>query len=73
WPVEMIPDYLEKMAMVVPSVPGTEGFIRIFTMGADLIQVRDDYLVLWGLALAYFLLAALRFWRIGKNGSRVSD
>ncbi|MCG8567099.1 MAG: ABC transporter permease, partial [Desulfobacterales bacterium] len=44
WPVEMIPDYLEKIAMVVPSVPGTEGFIRIFTMGADLIQVRDNYL-----------------------------
>ncbi|MCG8567457.1 MAG: hypothetical protein MI747_20490, partial [Desulfobacterales bacterium] len=58
---------------VVPSVPGTEGFIRIFTMGADLVQVRGQYSLLWGLALAYFFLAAFRFWWIRRGWEAGSE
>ncbi len=66
WPVEMIPDFLETLSSIVPSVPGGEGFLRIYTMGATLFDVRDNYVLLWCLALIYFFLAGFRFRKMGK-------
>ena len=65
WPAEMIPDALEFLARIIPSTSGMNGAVRIFIMGADLMDVRTDFWVLCGLALAFFFLAAYRFWRLG--------
>lgn len=67
WPVEMMPDYLQKLSLLIPSTAGVDGFIRIFTMGAGLKEVQTPFAILWVLTLVYFITAALSFRRIQRK------
>jgi ABC-2 type transport system permease protein len=59
WPLEAVPDWLRAASLLVPSTSGIAGFLRLTEMGAPLRQVRFEWLVLWALTAAYFLLAWL--------------
>jgi ABC-2 type transport system permease protein len=59
WPVEAVPSWLRAASLLIPSTSGIAGFLRLTEMGAQLRYVRFEWLVLWGLAGAYFLLAWL--------------
>jgi hypothetical protein len=59
WPLEAAPSWLRAFSLLVPSTSGIAGFLRLTEMGAALRHVRFEWVVLWALAAAYFLLAWL--------------
>jgi ABC-2 type transport system permease protein len=59
WPLEAVPSWLRALSLLVPSTSGIAGFLRLTEMGAELRHVRFEWLVLWALAGAYFLMAWL--------------
>jgi len=59
WPREMIPPLLDYLRRIFPSESAIDGLVRIDQMGAALSEVRADWLYLWLLAAAYFVLALL--------------
>lgn len=69
WPLQSIPSYWVVFSRIFPSTQGIGGFAKISNMGASLTDVRPEFLSLWLLALVYFLLACLLYWReIQKAG-----
>jgi ABC-2 type transport system permease protein len=59
WPLEAVPAWLRGVSLLVPSTTGIAGVLRLTEMGAGLRHVRFEWLVLWALAAAYFVLAWL--------------
>jgi ABC-2 type transport system permease protein len=53
WPVEVIPDAVHVVSLLVPSTSAIGGFTRLAQLGAPLAEARAEYLTLWGLALFY--------------------
>jgi ABC-2 type transport system permease protein len=58
WPVEAIPFWLRWFSFLVPSTAGIEGFLRLNEMGATFRDVKEEWLVLWGLCAFYYVLAS---------------
>lgn len=58
-PKEGIPQWMYYMGKIFPSSVGTEGFLRIHTMGASLREVSSEFGFLWILAGIYFVLACV--------------
>jgi ABC-2 type transport system permease protein len=69
WPREMIPPLLDAVRRVFPSESAIDGLVRINQMGASLAEVRQDWLYLWALAAAYFLLAVAAGYRRTARGA----
>lgn len=61
WPKELVPDGWRYLSYLIPYTWASHGFIHINSMGATLWDVRTEYMALWILAGAYFLLAVLMF------------
>lgn len=59
WPVESIPEAIRWIALPVPSSTAIDALVRVSQLGAPLPAVRDQILVLWGLAALYGTLAVL--------------
>lgn len=59
WPKSSMPDWLNHLALLLPSTAGIDGFLRISQMGASLKDVGDSWGMLLGLAAVYFILAVL--------------
>ncbi|WP_376984335.1 ABC transporter permease [Bosea sp. R86505] len=59
WPPEAIPGGLRMASLVIPSTTAIDGLVRINQMGASFADVHRDWLVLWGLACLYAVLAML--------------
>lgn len=63
-PREALPQWLYMLGKVLPSSSGIEGFLRIQTMGANLMQVMPQYITLWVLTGVYFIMACLGLRRV---------
>lgn len=59
WPSEAMPELLQSLALLVPSTSGIDAAARVNQMGAGLSDVTGQVWILWILAAAYALLAAL--------------
>lgn len=59
WPKEMMPGEWVALANIIPYTAGANGFLHLNSMGATLYDTRREYLTLWILAAAYYLLAYL--------------
>ncbi len=70
WPKELIPDAWRYLSYVIPYTTGTHGFIHINSMGATLWTTRTEYITLWILSGAYFLITCLLFFFIGRYKER---
>lgn len=53
-PKEAIPHWIYNLGKLIPSSSGVEGFLRIQTMGATLIDVKSQVVTLWILCIVYF-------------------
>lgn len=62
WPVEAIPNWLNKLALVFPSTIMVPDFLRVRTMGADITQVSNGISSLWTQTFIYALLAMVLFY-----------
>ena len=61
WPKEMIPVGWQYFSHLIPFTWAANGFIHISSMGASLADTRTEYIALWGLTAAYFILALMMF------------
>ncbi len=59
WPKASIPDWLNHLAMLLPSTAAIDGFLRINQMGASLKDVGFNWGVLLGLTVVYFMVAVI--------------
>ncbi len=60
WPMFAMPDALHALSRVVPATAGVEGFVHINSNGASLAEQSHNYLWLWLLAAAYFVVSVAR-------------
>lgn len=59
WPGEAMPAPLRLLAELVPSTSAIEALVAVGQLGAGLADVRMPFLVLWGLAGFYGLVAVV--------------
>jgi ABC-2 type transport system permease protein len=59
WPREALPDVAIALGRLFPADAAIDGLVRINQLGASIWEVAHDWLGLWCLALAYFVLAVL--------------
>jgi ABC-2 type transport system permease protein len=59
WPREAIPDAAIALGRLFPADFAIDGLVRINQLGATVWEVAHDWLGLWCLALAYFVLAVI--------------
>jgi ABC-2 type transport system permease protein len=59
WPREAIPDAAITLGRLFPADFAIDGLVRINQLGAGIWEVAHDWLGLWCLALAYFVLAVI--------------
>ena len=57
WPQSNMPRFWYALSYLFPSTPGIQGFVRITSTGASLLEVRHEYTALWIQTGAYFILA----------------
>jgi len=63
WPGTAIPWYWLWLGKIFPSTHGIEGFVKINNTGASLSVVQPEYIALWLLAVIYFFISCLLYWR----------
>lgn len=66
WPHAAMPRFWYAFAYIFPSTPGIQGFIKLSSMGAELAEVRMEYLALWIQAGVYFITATFSLWFIKR-------
>lgn len=54
WPGSAVPSVWKAISYVFPSSFGIHGFVAINNMGAQLVDVRHDWNILWVQAVIYF-------------------
>ena len=59
WPGSALPKFWLYASYLFPSTFGINGFLKINNMGANLIDVRPEWAMLWGQAIIYFCVTVL--------------
>lgn len=58
-PKEAIPTWLFNLGKLLPSSSGVEGFLRVQSMGGNIMEVRPEVTILWILVAGYFIISCL--------------
>ena len=67
WPREAIPDAVLAFGRIFPADSAIDGLVRINQLGASIWEVVHDWRILWGLALAYFVLAVISAFAVKRG------
>jgi ABC-2 type transport system permease protein len=67
WPREAIPDAALAFGRLFPADSAIDGLVRINQLGASIWEVVHDWRILWGLALAYFVLAVVSAFAVKRG------
>jgi ABC-2 type transport system permease protein len=67
WPREAIPDAVLAFGRLFPADSAIDGLVRINQLGASIWEVVHDWRILWGLALAYFVLAVISAFAVKRG------
>ena len=59
WPQNNIPGFWQGISWLFPSTFGIRGFVRMSSMGANLQDVQQEYIVLWIQTLLYFFTTCI--------------
>lgn len=71
WPWTAVPNMLKAISYILPSTPGIHGFVKINTMGADLYEVKFEYITLWIHTIFYYFVAVAMFkWWINRYANK---
>ncbi|MFV0467956.1 MAG: ABC transporter permease [Dysgonomonas sp.] len=71
WPWTAMPAALKSIAYIFPSTPGIHAFVKTNTMGADLADIRFEFIMLWLQVIFYFCTAtAMYYWWIRNYDPR---
>ena len=61
WPQESMPPFWHAFSLLFPSTPGVQGYVKIASMGANLAEVRSEYMTLWIQSAVYFVTSWISF------------
>jgi ABC-2 type transport system permease protein len=67
WPREAIPEVATAFGRLFPADSAIDGLVRVNQLGAGIWEVAHDWLTLWCLALAYFVLAVISAFAFRKG------
>jgi ABC-2 type transport system permease protein len=67
WPREAIPDAAIALGRIFPADFAIDGLVRVNQLGASIWEVAHDWLGLWCLALAYFMLAVISAFAVKRG------
>ena len=71
WPLSSMPRFWYYFSFLFPSTPGVQGFVKLSSMGAELTEVRFEYMTLWIQAGVYFICACIvTYWKRFRRGKR---
>jgi ABC-2 type transport system permease protein len=73
WPRESIPDAAIALGRIFPADFAIDGLVRINQLGAGIWEVAHDWLGLWCLALAYFMLAVISALAVRRGQGHAQD
>jgi len=59
WPPSALPGWLRVASQAIPSTSAIPALLRVNQAGASLAHVRHELTLLWGLAIAFFVLAVV--------------
>ena len=59
WPGAAVPEFWQWVGYIFPSTFAINGYVKINSMGADLTDVKNEYLALWIQTGVYFIAALL--------------
>lgn len=59
WPLDSMPPFWRGVGLLFPSTPGVQGYVKIASMGANLSEVRHEYMTLWFQAGIYFIASTI--------------
>lgn len=57
YPLELMPWYWKVFHYILPAAPATLAFVQLNSMGADIADIRPEYITLWVQAGVYFLIS----------------
>ncbi|MBR1626745.1 MAG: ABC transporter permease [Bacteroidales bacterium] len=65
WPRESMPDFWRSFSYLFPSTFAANGFVRMGTMGANLMEISKEHLSLWILTAVYLVTTFFAYrWRL---------
>lgn len=68
WPREAMPMFWKYVSYLLPSTFGTQGYIRMNTLGASLLEVNAESFWLWIQTGGYFITTFLAYrWRLRRT------
>ena len=71
WPQSNINGFWRAFAWIFPSTCGTQGYIKINTLGADLSHISFEYISLWIQTVIYLATCSWAYsWQINKSRNR---
>ncbi len=73
WPMLAMPSWLRNLALLLPSTSGIDGFMKISILGAGLRDVRSEWLILWGLAIVYFMISVFAMKTIIRKSANYKE
>lgn len=74
WPKETMPTFWRYFSYIIPSTYGANGFARLSTMGANLIQVSMESFRLWILVGVYFTTTFFAYkYRVHKSKTKMQQ
>ena len=74
WPQSNINGFWKAFAWIFPSTCGTQGYIKINTLGADLRHISFEYISLWIQTAIYFATTCWAYyWQIKRSNKKMSN
>lgn len=71
WPLELMPLPWRILHYLLPAPVGVLAFIKANSMGASIVDINQELLVLWMQCIGYFLISCLVYRRILKNNMQI--
>lgn len=57
YPIELMPWYWKIVHYILPAAPGTLAFVKLNSMGANMSDIKPEYITLWIQTIVYFVLS----------------
>lgn len=57
YPMELMPWYWKIAHYILPATPSTLAFVKLNSMGADMADIKLEYITLWIQVIVYFILS----------------
>jgi ABC-2 type transport system permease protein len=71
WPISNINGFWKAFSWMFPAVQGIQAYIKINTMGANISQIKYEYVSLWIQTGLYFISSIVAYsWQIKKSTGR---